>query len=75
MMLSPTSSQARTRLPNRRPSHTEALEVAGQAFTVGFDPGPGTPADLEGPRPGRAPASPIGAALDLLASLERERAN
>ncbi len=34
-----------------------------------------TPADLEGPRPGRAPASPIGAALDLLSSLERERAN
>ena len=111
---------SRARLPNRRPSHTETLEVGGQVFTatVGFDPGsdqprelfltagkegsmlnalladaavtisialqsgispaalaksigrlpavPIGPADLENPRPGRVPASPIGAALDLL---------
>lgn len=114
------STSPRQRLPNRRPSHTETLDVAGQAFTacVGFDPeteaprelfltagkegsmlnalladaavaisvalqsgvpaaalaksvgrlpaGPVAPADLEGPRHGRVPASPIGAALDLL---------
>ncbi len=36
--------------------------------------GPVTPADLEGPRPGRVPASPIGAALDLLRRFEREQA-
>ncbi len=114
----------RHRLPNRRPSHTETLEVAGQTFmaTVGFDPedgqprelfmtagkegstlnalladaavvisvalqhgipaqslaksigrlpeGPVTPADLDGGKPARIPASPIGAALDLLRSLE-----
>ncbi|MCZ6588387.1 MAG: ribonucleotide reductase [Alphaproteobacteria bacterium] len=118
----------RKRLPNRRPSHTETLQVDGQVFTatVGFDPendqprelflvagkegsmlnamladaavvisitlqhgipaaaltksvgqlpaGPVTPADLEGPRPGRVPASPIGAALDLVSVFERERA-
>ncbi len=117
---------ARQRLPNRRPSHTETLQVDGQAFTatVGFDPeygsprelfltagkegsllnamladaavvvsialqhgipaaalaksvgrlpaGPVTPADLEDPQPGRVPASPIGAALDLVSSFERE---
>ncbi len=115
----------RQRLPNRRQCHTEALEIAGQAFTatVGFDEcdqprelfltagkegsllnamladaavvisialqhgipaaalaksigrlpiGPVVPADLEGPRPGRVPASPIGAALDLVSSFERE---
>ena len=28
-------------------------------------------ADLEGPQPGRVPASPIGAALDLVSSFER----
>ena len=110
----------RQRLPNRRPSHVETLEVDGQTFTacVGFDPDTGracelfldapkrdsmfgamladaavvisvalqhgvpaaalarsigrlpvnpvTPADLENPGPGRVPASPIGAALDLL---------
>ncbi len=114
----------RTRLPNRRPSHVEALDMAGQEFTacIGFDPesgqprelfltagkegsmlnamladaavvisitlqhgipaaaltksvgrlpaGPVTPADLEGPRPGRVPASPIGAALDLVVFFE-----
>ncbi len=118
----------RQRLPNRRPSHTETLQVDGQVFTatVGFDPendqprelflmagkegsllnamladsavaisvalqhgipaavlamsvgrlpaGPVTPTDLEGPRPGRVPVSPIGAALDLVSSLKRERA-
>jgi ribonucleoside-diphosphate reductase alpha chain len=115
---------ARKRLPSRRPSLTEALEVAGQSFTatVGFDPktdrpcevfltagkegslinamladaavvisvalqhgvsaqalaksigrlpeGPVTPADLDGGKPARLPASPIGAALDLVTSLE-----
>ncbi len=114
----------RHRLPNRRPSHTETLEVAGQTFTatVGFDPktdrpyevfltagkegslinamladaavvisvalqhgvsakalaksigrlpeGPVTPADLDQGQPGRLPASPIGAALDLVTSFE-----
>ncbi len=117
-------TSARKRLPNRRPSHTEALEVAGQTFTatVGFDPmdgrpcevfltagkegslinamladaavtisvalqhgipaqslaksigrlpeGPVTPADLDEGKPARIPASPIGAALDLLRSFE-----
>ncbi len=117
-------TSARKRLPNRRPSHTEALEVAGQTFTatVGFDPmdgrpcevfmtagkegstldallsdaavaisvalqhgvsakalaksvgrlpeGPVTPADLDRDKPARIPASPIGAALDLVTSLE-----
>ncbi len=115
------------RLPNRRPSHTETLEVGGQVFTatVGFDPksgqprelfmaagkegsllnalladaavvvsialqhgvaavalaksigrlpsSPVAPADLDGPQPGRLPASPIGAALDLVSSFERGR--
>ncbi len=119
--------RGRTRLPSRRPAHTEALEIDGQAFTatVGFDPedesprelfltagkegsllnamladaavaisvalqsgvpaaalaksigrlpaGPVTPANLESPRPARVPASPIGAALDLVSSFERER--
>ncbi len=114
----------RRRLPSRRPSHTETLEVAGQAFTatVGFDPaddqprelflsggkegstldalladaavlisvslqhgvsaqalakgvgrmppGPVTPAELDQGQPARLPASPIGAALDLLKALE-----
>jgi ribonucleoside-diphosphate reductase alpha chain len=114
----------RRRLPNRRPSHTETLEVAGQAVTatIGFDPvddqprelfltagkegstlnallsdaavvisvalqhgisaqalaksvgrlpeGPVTPADLDEGKPARNPASPIGAALDLLRSFE-----
>ncbi len=36
------------RLPNRRPSHTETLEVAGQAVTatVGFDPANDQPREL-----------------------------
>ncbi len=117
-------SPARTRLPNRRPSHTETLEVVGQTFTgtVGFDPktdrpyevfltagkegslinamladaavvisvalqhgvsakalaksigrvpeGPVAPADLDEGKPARIPASPIGAALDLLKAFE-----
>ena len=120
----PLMTSARNRLPNRRPSHTETLEVAGQTFTatVGFDPedgcprelfltagkegslitalladaavaisaasqhgipaqslaksigrlpeGPVTPADLDGGKPARIPASPIGAALDLLKAFE-----
>ena len=39
---------ARKRLPNRRPSHTETLEVASQTFTatVGFDPKDGRPREL-----------------------------
>ena len=43
-----TSTTPRQRLPNRRPSHTETLEVAGQAFTatVGLDPADGTPREL-----------------------------
>ena len=38
----------RARLPNRRPSHTEALEVDGQTFeaTVGFDPQSGQPREI-----------------------------
>ncbi len=126
--MSDATPTSRQRLPNRRPCHTEALEIAGQVFTacVGFDPGSGqprelfltagkegsllnalladaavvisvalqhgvpaaalarsigrlpagpvTPADLEGPRPGRVPASPIGAALDLVSAFERKSA-
>ena len=118
----------RQRLPNRRPSHTETLEVAGQTFmaTVGFDPasgwprelfltggkegsaldalladaavaisvalqhgisaqalarsigrlpvGPVTPADLDQGPPAKLPASPIGAALDLVSSFEEDPA-
>ena len=39
---------ARKRLPNRRPSHTETLEVGGQIFTgtVGLDPEDGRPREL-----------------------------
>ncbi len=42
------SPSTRQRLPNRRPSHTEALEVAGQSFTacVGFDLETGAPREL-----------------------------
>ncbi len=38
----------RQRLPNRRPSHTETLQVDGQAFTatVGFDPETGQACEL-----------------------------
>ncbi len=119
-----TETALRRRLPNRRPSRTETLVVAGQAVTatIGFDPedgrpcevfltagkegslinamlaeaavvisvalqhgipaqslaksigrlpeGPVTPADLDEGKPARLPASPIGAALDLLRSFE-----
>ena len=39
---------ARQRLPNRRPSHVETLEVGGQAFTacVGFDPATGRACEM-----------------------------
>lgn len=38
----------RQRLPNRRPSHIETLETAGQIFTacVGFDPETGQPCEI-----------------------------
>jgi hypothetical protein len=124
-----TLKTARQRLPNRRPSHTEALEVDGQVFTatVGFDPksgqprelfmsagkegsmlnalladaavtisvalqrgvpaaalaksvgrlpaGPVLPVDLDHAQSQKVPASPIGAALDLVSSFERRQAN
>ncbi len=118
-----TSTSIRQRLPNRRPAHTEALEVAGQAFTatVGFDEcgrprevfmaagkegsllnalladaavvisvalqsgvpvaalaksvgrlpaGPVAPAGLDHAPGQKVPASPIGAALDLVRLFE-----
>ena len=39
---------ARKGLPNRRPSHIETLEAAGQIFTacVGFDPETGQPREI-----------------------------
>ena len=39
---------ARHRLPNRRPSHSETLEAAGQTFTacIGFDPKTGAPCEI-----------------------------
>ena len=42
------STSPRQRLPNRRPSHVETLEVAGQTFTacVGFDPTTGQPREI-----------------------------
>ena len=47
------------------------IPAAALAKSIGRLPGgPVTPADLEGPRPGRVPASPIGAALDLLRRFE-----
>ena len=113
----------RQRLPNRRPSHTETLQVDGQTFTatVGFDEcgrprevfmaagkegsllnamladaavvvsialqngvppaalaksvgrlpaAPVAPVDLDSAPGQKVPASPIGAALDLLRSFE-----
>ena len=38
----------RSRLPNRRPSHFETLEVGGQVVTacVGFDPATGRPCEV-----------------------------
>ncbi len=118
----------RRRLPNRRPSHTETLQVDGQAFTatVGFDPesgqprelflvagkegsllnalladaavmisialqhgvpgevlarsvgrlpaGPVAPVELDHVPDQKVPASPIGAALDLVSSFDRKPA-
>ncbi len=118
------STSPRQRLPNRRPSHTETLEVGGQAViaTVGFDPesgqarelflvagkegsllnamladaavvisvalqhgvpgealarsvgrlpaGPVAPSELDHAPGQKVPASPIGAALDLLRSFD-----
>ena len=47
------------------------IPAAALAKSIGRLPaGPVTPADLEDPRPGRVPASPIGAALDLLRGFE-----
>ncbi len=49
--------------------------AAALAKSIGRLPaGPVTPADLEGPRPGRVPALPIGAALDLVSVFERKSA-
>ena len=119
---------SRARLPNRRPSHFETLEVDGQIITacVGFDPAtnrpcevflngnkqgsqfdamladaaviisialqcgvstetlarsvgrllasPVTPAELDHASGRKVPASPIGAALDLITAFENEAA-
>ena len=47
------------------------IPAAALAKSIGRLPsGPVTPADLEGPGPGRVPASPIGAAVDLLRRFE-----
>ncbi len=47
------------------------VPAAALAKSIGRIPaGPVTPADLEGPRHGRVPASPLGAALDLLRRFE-----
>ena len=39
---------ARARLPNRRPSHVETLDVAGQSITasIGFDPATNQPCEV-----------------------------
>ncbi len=51
------------------------ISAAALTKSVGRLPaGPVTPADLEGPRPGRVPASPMGAALDLVSVFERKPA-
>ncbi len=51
------------------------IPAAALTKSIGRLPaGPVTPADLEGPRPGRVPASPIGAALDLVSVFERKPA-
>ncbi len=51
------------------------IPAAALTKSVGWFPADRvTPADLEGPRPGRVPASPIGAALDLVSSFERKPA-
>ncbi len=47
------------------------IPAAALTKSVGRLPaGPVTPAGLEGPPPGRVPASPIGAALDLVSVFE-----
>ena len=122
------SQTARQRLPNRRPSQVETLEVAGQSFTtcIGFGPESGqprevfmaagkegsmlnalladaavvisvalqhgvpaaalaksvgrlpaglvAPADLDHAQGQKVPASPIGAALDLITAFENQTA-
>ena len=51
------------------------IPAAALAKSIGRLPsGPVTPADLEGAVPARVPASPIGAALDLVSALERKSA-
>ncbi len=51
------------------------IPAAALTKSVGRLPaGPVTPAGLEGPPPGRVPASPIGAALDLVSVFERKPA-
>ncbi len=51
------------------------VPAAVLAKSIGRLPaGPVTPVELEGPRPGRVPASPIGAALDLVSVFERKPA-
>ncbi len=44
----PLMTSARKRLPSRRPSHTETLEVDGQVVTatIGFDPKTDRPCEL-----------------------------
>ena len=69
----------RKKLPNRRPSHTETLQVGvpGEALarSVGRLPaGPVTPVELDHAPGRKVPASPIGAALDLITAFENEAA-
>ena len=59
-----TDTTPRQRLPNRRSSHTETLEVAGQTNH-------GAAGLLNTTHGSLLTSSPIGAALDLLASFER----
>lgn len=44
----PAAAGRRARLPNRRPSHFETLEVDGQTITacIGFDPATGQPREV-----------------------------
>ena len=43
-----TEHNGRTRLPNRRPNHTQTLKVGGHCFevNVGFDPATGRPLEV-----------------------------
>ena len=53
----------------------QGIPAAALAKSIGRLPAiPVGPADLEGPHPGRVPASPIGAALDLVSAFERKSA-